>query len=123
MPFGVSEVHDAQFRREARGLARPVEDQRPRHDHERRLARARRVAAPRLEHRQHHDGLAQAHVVGQAATEAEIAQEAHPAERLALIVTQLAAKGRRRIFRADPLEAPDGVARAFEPRVPVHVRL
>ena len=69
-------------------FARPVEDERARHHHERRLGCPRGIVRAGFEHRQHHDGLAEPHVVGKAAAESEVAQEAHPAERLTLIVTQ-----------------------------------
>ena len=61
---------------------------------------ARRVEPPGFEHRQHHHRLAQTHVVGEAAAEAEVAEEPHPAERLALVVAQLAVERRRRVFCA-----------------------
>jgi len=75
-------VEHPQLGREARRLVHPVVDERSRHHRDRR-ARVPCLAggAAAVEERQHHDGLAEAHVVGEAATESEPAQEREPAER------------------------------------------
>ena len=92
----------AQLGHEARGLLLPVPDQRFRHHDER---RPRLLAAARRQHGQHLDGLAEAHVVGQAAAEAEAAQEGHPAETLFLVRAQLAPESRGLVFCGDAVEA------------------
>ena len=72
----------------------------------RRRGRRDGLEAPRLEHGEHHDRLAEAHVVGEASAKRETAQKVEPAERIPLIVAELTAKRRRRIGRRD----------AFKPR-------
>ena len=91
-------LQDAQLRREPRRLRAPVEHQRFRRDHQRRPASP--PSRARFEHRQHLRGLADAHIVGQAAAEAELAQELHPAEAFALVIAQLADEARRLRRRA-----------------------
>ena len=49
-------------------------------------------------------GLADAHIVGQAAAEAELAQELHPAHALLLVVAQLADEARGLLHRLHALE-------------------
>ncbi len=115
-------IEDAQPGREARRLVGPVEDERSRHDRHRRAA-AVAGGAPRLEQRQHHDGLAESHVVGEAPAEPELPQEREPAERVALIVAKLAAEGRRRIERAHAGELRQLGAGARELLVHPHRRL
>ena len=117
-------IQDLQLRRETACLLDPVVDERSRHDRDRR-ARAIVLArdAARLEQREHHDGLAEPHVVGQAPAEAEAAQEREPAERLALILAQLAVKRRRRVERTDPAELRQLGARPRERLVDAHRRL
>src|SRR4051812_34443690 len=87
-------VEDAELRREASGLLLPVEDERPRHHDQRRRRSAAFLGggpqlAARLQQGEHLDGLAQAHVVGQAAAETELPEEAEPAQAVALIVAEL----------------------------------
>ena len=56
----------------------------------RRLRLPRRAARGALQQGEHLHGLAQAHVVGQAAAEAELAEEVEPAQALALVGAELA---------------------------------
>src|SRR5690606_15914221 len=93
----------------------PVEDERLRHDDERRPPHAFLPAS--LEQREHLDRLAEAHVVGETAAETELAQELEPAEPLLLIAAQLAAKAARRCGRAHAAEARKLAARLLERRV------
>ncbi len=72
------------------------------------------VVAAAVEERQHHDGLAKAHVVGQAPAEAEAAQELEPSESLALILAQRPAERRRRVGGADAAKTLQLGADVFE---------
>jgi len=56
------------------------------------------------EHGQYLDSLAEAHVVGQAASEAEAAQEGHPSQAELLVGAQLAVKAPWLRLRADAIE-------------------
>ena len=77
--------------------------------------------AAAVEERQHHHGLAKAHVVGQAPAEVEAAQELEPAESLALILAQRPAKRRRRVGGSDAAKTLQLGADVFEQLV-VHNR-
>jgi hypothetical protein len=77
----------------------------------------------RHEERQHLYGLAEAHVVGQAAAEAEAVEEVQPAEPLSLVLTQHAGEGFRLLGGPDPVELPQGGARFGEPFVESDVAL
>src|SRR6185436_12190232 len=57
--------------------------------------------SPRIEEREHHDGLAETHVVGKTAAELKPAEERKPAKRIALVFAQRPAERSRRIFRDD----------------------
>src|SRR5690606_1034527 len=81
----------------------PVEHDGARCDHERRLAGT--AAPPPGQQRQHLRGLAEAHVVGEAAAEAELAQEVQPAEAFPLVAAQAAREPGWLLLRRDPLEA------------------
>ena len=94
-------VEHAQRRREAPRLVLPVEDERAGHHDER---RAEALGAPRGEQRQDLHGLAEPHVVGEAAAEAEAAQEMEPAEALALVAAQAAAKAGGLVGGLDAVE-------------------
>ena len=115
-------VEDAELRREASGLLLPVEDERPRHHDQRRRGSAAFPGggpqlAARLQQGEHLDGLAQAHVVGQAAAEAELPEEVEPAEAVALIAAELALEPGRRVRGRDALELAQPLARLLEPLV------
>src|SRR5262249_22688112 len=92
----VAVIEHAQFRREARHLFLPVEYQRPRHDHQRRIDRFACGAqfAPRLEQGEHLRSLSHAHVVGEAPAEREPPQKMHPNESLALVVAKASHEAR-----------------------------
>ncbi len=107
-------IEDAQPRGEARGLALPVEDERARRDDDRRagsrrvrllrsaLLRRRTALLPACgEEGEHLHRLPQAHVVGEAAAEAEAREEVQPAEPLALVAAQLAVEARGRVLAGD----------------------
>ncbi len=79
--------------------------------------------APGFHRGEHHDRLAEAHLVGEAAAEPEAPQEREPAERVALVVAQDAMKGRWRIDGADSLESRQLAARPREGLVRGHSRL
>jgi hypothetical protein len=98
-------VEYAQARCEPRRLVHPVVDQRPGNDSNRcsRRIRFSRHAAV-LEQGQHHNGLAEAHVIGQASSESKPAEERKPPERELLIVAQAPAKRRRRGHGANAVE-------------------
>src|SRR3954470_14809220 len=83
-----AEIQHAQLWREPRGLLDPVEQHRARDHDERRPAELARRAET-IEPGEHHDGLAEPHVVGETAAEAEAPEKGQPAERVALIVAQL----------------------------------
>ncbi len=91
---GSREVEQAQPRRETGSLLLPVEQHRPWHDDQRRPS-LNTVGLPRMTARveqcEHHDGLAEPHVVGKAPAESELAQERQPAEALALVIAEGAA--------------------------------
>ena len=118
---GAREIEDAQMRCEARRFLLPVEQHRPRHDDERRrrgqTARLALVSAC-VEQREHDDGLAEAHVVGQASAEAEFAQERQPTQSFALIGAQRSDEGLGRIHRLDVLERAQTLARGLRRGVP-----
>ena len=87
-------VEHAEPGRELGGLLDPVEDQRARHDRQRRsLGLA--AGSPPLEQGQDLDRLAQTHVVGEDAAEAEPLEVIEPAQPLALIGPQLAVEAGR----------------------------
>src|SRR2546426_2682452 len=89
----------------------PVEDKRARHDHQRGLSPlAPGLLAPRLQEGQDLYGLAEAHVVGQAAAETEALEKMKPAKTRTLVAPQLAAEplrfaGRPYAREADQLPA------------------
>ena len=91
-------VEHPEVGREGLGLLDPIEHQAAGHDRQRRGSPAvpRPLQAARLEQGQHLHRLAQPHVVGQAAAEAEVAQEVQPTESVLLIAAQLAAEPARR---------------------------
>src|SRR5207253_2375496 len=60
--------------------------------------------APCVEQREHHDRLAQSHVIGQAAAEIESPKKRKPAECFPLILTERSLKRAGRIFGDDPAE-------------------
>ena len=68
---------------------------------------------PPLEQGEDLDRLAQAHVVGQDAAEAEPLEVVEPAQALALVGPQLAVEARRALERLDPLELVERSARTF----------
>ena len=93
----------------------PVEDQRAGDDRQRRpLGLA--VGPPPLQERQDLDRLAQAHVVGQDAAEAEPLEVVEPAQPLALIGAQLAVEARGRIERPRLPRTAGGSAGPFRRR-------
>ncbi|MNC89636.1 hypothetical protein D3C83_56020 [compost metagenome] len=100
---------------EPRDLALPVGDERGRNDEE----RAASGAGLLPEHEQGDDlqRLAETHVVGEAAAEAEAAQEGEPAERVTLVVAELSGEGRGGVERRDAAERRQLVAHAREPLV------
>ena len=115
-------VEDAELRREASGLLLPVEDERPRHHDQRRRGSAAFPGggpqlAARLQQGEHLDGLAQAHVVGQAAAETELPEEVEPAEAVALIAAELTLEPGRRVRGRNALELAQPLARPLEPLV------
>src|SRR5687768_3985280 len=72
-----------------------------------------------FEQSQNHDRLAEAHIVGEAATKAEAPQKFEPAERLALIFTQGPGERFRRIDGTDAaelLQLGAGAAESFVDR-------
>ena len=99
--------------RELGSLLNPVENQRARHD---RQGRPLGLAAvtPALEQGKNLDRLAQTHVVGEDAAEAEPMEVIEPAQALALVGPQLAVKSRRRIERDDALELAKLLAHLLE---------
>ena len=119
---GARVIEHPQLGREPRRLLPPVEHERPRHHDERRpgplaaLVDRRGLArgAARFEQRQHLHRLAEAHVVGQAAAEAEALQEVQPAEPVALIAAQPPDEARGRVARLDALERCQLLAGAGE---------
>ena len=70
--------------------------------------------ASRCEQREHHYRLAEPHVIGETATEAEPSQEVEPAERFPLVLAQSSGKRFRRIQRMDAAETPQLRAGARE---------
>ena len=80
------------------------------------------AARRRLEQREHHDRLAEPHVVGEAAAESESPQELEPAERFALVVAERAAKRRRRIARLQVFAIVQRLTGAAESVVERHDR-
>src|SRR5439155_26995560 len=108
-PADAGIVAAAEPRRETSALLLPVEAERPRHHAQRRRGSAAfpgggpQLAAP-LHQGEHLDGLAQAHVVGQATAETELPEEVEPAEAVALIAAELALEPGGRIRRPDALE-------------------
>ena len=113
-------VQDPQLGREPLGLLDPVEDEARGHDGQRRRTAAVGVGGPRpplLQHGQHLDGLAQAHVVGQATAEAEVLQEMQPAQPGLLIGPQLAGESLRLVDRPDAVERSQVLAEPGEGRI------
>ncbi len=123
MPIRTCEVEHAQRRRKARRLADPVEHQRSRQHHQRRALRSRDLCPARLQQREHHHGLAKAHVVGEAAAETEVAEKAQPTKRFTLIVAQPTDERHRRILGSDAGEVLHPLARFDEAFVPIDRRL
>ena len=85
-------IEDAQLGREARRLRFPVEDDGAGCDNERWAPFVRWRAAALVEEREDLHGLAEAHVVGEAASEAEVAEEGEPSEAVLLVGAERAAK-------------------------------
>jgi hypothetical protein len=114
-PVEARVVQHAQAGGEALGLGPPVEDERAGDGHQR--GRAARVAPgsvpppPGLEQGQDLDRLPEPHVVGAAAAQAELLEEAEPPQAFALVVPQLAAEAPRGIQGGDALEAHERSAR------------
>ena len=81
------------------------------------------LGAPRFQDGQHLRRLADAHIVRQAAAEAELAQELHPAQAFALVIAQLSdeARGLRRGLHA--VEGAHAFAHALEHLVDAHLGL
>ncbi len=77
---------NAQARREARGLRRPVGDQGRRDDEQGRSASRRTLA--KEQEREHLKGLAEAHVVREANAEAQLVSPPEPADAIALVGTE-----------------------------------
>ncbi len=123
VPIRAREIQHAQPRRKTRRFADPVEDQRSRQHDQGRTRRSRRIHAARLQQREDHHGLAKAHVVGQAAAEAEVAEKAQPAKRLTLIVAKPADESHRRMLGLDAGEVLQPLARFDEAFVPIDRRL
>ena len=71
-------THRFQARREAGDLRRPVGEQRGRRHQQRRLAFAGALLFQHQQQRQHLDGLAEAHVVGEARAESEPGEQMQP---------------------------------------------
>ena len=86
-----------QLGREPRDFCLPVAEQRCRHHHQRRPA----ITLPlqRAQKREHLQGLAQTHVVGQTRAEAQAHEQVQPADALGLVRPQLRRKMRPRIGR------------------------
>ena len=109
----VVHVHP-EVRGEPRRLALPVADQRHR-------AHQQRGVPPGLagDERQQLDGLAQAHVVGQDAAEAELAEEGQPGQPALLVRAQLAGEAGRGRHRPQPVVGLAG-QQVAQPAVGVH---
>ena len=121
-------VEDAQRGGEARGLFAPVEDEGARATTSEatgrwtrltmavvadgRRDRVRRPA--RFEQGEDLNGFAQAHVVGEAAAEAELAEEFEPAEALLLVGAELADEVGGRLEGGDAAEGAELVAEVLE---------
>jgi hypothetical protein len=105
-----------------RGLFPPVEDDRSGHDDQRRALRLLLRPQP-IQPRQHHHGLAEPHVVGEAPAEPEPPEEREPSERIALVVAKLADERRRGVQRRDAFEGRELVARARETLVDANGRV
>ena len=108
--------------RELGSLLDPVEDQRAGHDRQRRPLGLAAVP-PALEQGQDLDRLAQTHVVGEDAAEAEPLEVVEPAQALALVRPQLAVEAGRRVKRDDPLELAELLADLLEGRVDLDLGL
>src|SRR5437867_5336855 len=78
---------------------------------------------PRLEQRQHLDGLAQPHVICQATTKAEVLQEVQPAQSLALVASQPAYEARGRIGGLNAFEAAQLFPHPFKQGITRGLRL
>ena len=112
---GPGVVEHPQLGREAHRLLPPVEDERLRHHHQRGPgSAASAVVAPgrkglallpaRFQQGEHLNGLAEPHVVGQTAAEAELPEEMEPSEPLALVPAEPTGKAGRGIAGLDALE-------------------
>jgi hypothetical protein len=110
----VRDVH-AQGRGEARELGAPVAEQRRRQDHQVR-ARDRRCRCSQQQQRDHLDRLAEAHVVGEATTEAEPREQPQPGDAVALVGPQGAVQGRARVGLGAAARALQLGQHAREPR-------
>src|SRR5258705_4818718 len=95
--------------------------ERARHHDERRAsyiyAGARTALAARFEERQNLDGYTQAHVVGQAATEAEALEEKQPTQAVALVTAQLTGEVLRRLGGLDTGKIDELLAHPREYRI------
>ena len=111
-----------EVRCEAGGLVDPVVHEAPRRDDEVGQLRRPRGGAVHAEHGQRLDCLAQPHVVRQHAAEAELAQEAQPAQAEALIVAERADEAARLLLRFDRREGAQFLAQLGEGLADVHRR-
>ncbi len=118
--FRAGEVQHPHLGGEPAGLIRPVEYQ-ALGGHDQRGGSFRRMQllmlAARLEQRQDLHGLAQSHVVRQAAPQLQIAEPMEPAQPQFLIGTQLTAKPRRRRVGGETTKLGQFRAPAGEPLV------
>ena len=119
LAVGAAVLDHLQLRGEVRRLLDPVVDHAPRGDDERRQLGRLGGRAVGLQQGEHLHRLAEAHVVGQHAAEAELAQEVEPAEPLALIAAQLAAEALELSLRLDALEGLELVAQVGEGAIDV----
>ena len=111
-----------QRRREALDLGLPVREQRcRRHQQVWRLAAARATLAQQQE-RQHLDGLAQPHVVGQADAEPQRGRESQPRNAGLLIRPQRSAEVVARVGRGETVRSAQPLERARQPRAGLDAR-
>ncbi|MDT4868484.1 hypothetical protein FQZ97_1034490 [compost metagenome] len=104
----------AQFGGEARGFVLPVGDQAGRHDDQRRSVQASGLLLAE-DMRQGLQGFAQAHVVGQHATDLEFAKRLHPGQAVQLVGAQLGLQALRwfDVLRALGLQALGKATQVF----------
>ena len=119
-PVGPGVVEQPEGGGEARRFLLPVEDQGLR-DHDERWLPCRSPAS--LEQGQHLHRLAQAHVVGEAAPESELAEEMHPPEPFVLVAPQVADEPGRSLRGPHALELAETLPGACESGVHRHLGL